>query len=193
MKRKCLAVGISICAVVLLVLGSLSNVVGYQSVQSTTLSDSPLFRTRTQRATNQQQNIVTSQYLGKGKDTIPFPLLDNKTSMIQKCINQIRNMDDNTFSKFVKYAISLLTQQGTVKYSDTKDIENGFHQLRENLEVNDDSTNLNFGNYTWRVTPSICWFPGCFLFAIFLIFLLTVGFHCFPTEKICITPFLCHQ
>lgn len=192
MDKKPLIVG-SILAVVLLVLGSLSNVVGYQSVKSSAVSDSPLFSTRTQRATNQQQNIVTSQYLGKGKDTIPFPLRDNKTSMIQKFINQIRNMDDNTFSKFVKYAISLLTQQGTVKYSDTKDIENRFHQLRENSEVNDDSTNLNFGNYTWRVTPSICWFPGCFLFAIFLIFLLTVGFHCFPTEKICITPFLCHQ
>jgi hypothetical protein len=32
--KKCLAVGISIIAVVLLVLGSLSNVVGYQTVQS---------------------------------------------------------------------------------------------------------------------------------------------------------------
>jgi hypothetical protein len=34
MKRKCLAIGISSTAVVLLVLGSLSNVVGYQTVQS---------------------------------------------------------------------------------------------------------------------------------------------------------------
>ena len=186
-------IGICICAVVLLVLGSLSNVVGYQTVKSTEVNDSPLFSTRTQRATNQQQNILTSQYLGMGKDSIPFPLLDNKTSMNQKFINQIRTMDDNAFSKFVKYAVRLLTQQGTVKYSDTKDIEKGFYQLRKNSEVYDDSTNLNIGNYTWRVTPSICWFPGCFLFAIFLIFLLTVGFHCFPTEKICITPFLCHQ
>jgi len=184
---------VSIIAVVLLVLGSLSNVVGYQSVKSTTMNNTPLFTTRTQRATNQQQYIITSQYIGKGKDSIPFPLIDNKTSMNQKFINQIRTMDDSTFSKFVKYAIRLLTQQGTVKYSDTKDIENGFYQLRKNSEVYDDSTNLDIGNYTWRVTPSICWFPGCFLFAIFLIFLLTVGFHCFPTEKICITPFLCHQ
>ncbi len=181
---------VSILAVVLLFLGSLSNVVGYHSVKSI-VNDSPLFQTRTQRATNQQQNIVTSQYLGKGKDSVPFHFLDNKTSRIQKFINQIKNMDDNTFSKFVKNALRLLTQQGKVKYSDMTDIENGFHQFRENSEVND--TNLNFGNYTWKVTPSICWFPGCFLFAIFLIFLMTVGFHCFPTEKICITPFLYHQ
>jgi hypothetical protein len=36
-------IGVSICAVVLLVLGSLSNVVGYQSVKSTTVNESPLW------------------------------------------------------------------------------------------------------------------------------------------------------
>ena len=40
MKRKCLAVGINTVAVILLILGSLSNVVGYQTVKSTTLPDS---------------------------------------------------------------------------------------------------------------------------------------------------------
>ncbi len=59
-------IGVSICAMILLVLGSLTNVVGYQSVKST-VNDSPLFQTRTQRATNQQRNFITSQYLGKGK------------------------------------------------------------------------------------------------------------------------------
>jgi hypothetical protein len=34
MKKNCLMIGVSICAVVLLVLGSLTNVVGYQTVQS---------------------------------------------------------------------------------------------------------------------------------------------------------------
>ncbi len=36
-------IGVSILAVVLLVLGSLSNVVGYQSIQSSGVNDSPLF------------------------------------------------------------------------------------------------------------------------------------------------------
>ena len=192
MDKKPLIV-VSILAVVLLVLGLLSNVVGYQSVNSSVVNDSPLFIARTQRAINERQNIITSQFLSKGKDSISFPLLDNKTSMNQKFINQIRTVDDNAFSKFVKNTIRLLIQQGTVKYCDIKDIENGFYQLRENSEVYDDSINLNNGNYTWRITPSICWFPGCFLFTFFLIFLLTVGFHCFPTEKICITPFIYHQ
>jgi hypothetical protein len=184
MDKKPLIV-VSICTVILLVLGSLGNVVGFQSVKSTPVNDSPLFQTRTQRVTNQEQYIIASQYIGQGRDSIPFPSGDNKTLMVQKFLTQIRNMNDNSFKKFVKCALRILTQQGTVKYSDTKDIENGFHQLRKNPEVYDGSTNLQIGNYTWRVTPTICWFPGCFLLFIFVVFLLTIGFHCFPTEKIC--------
>ncbi len=66
---------VSICAVVLLVLVSLSNVVGYQSVKSTMVNDSPLFRIRTQRIIHQQGNMKTSQYPEEGKgfenDTTP--------------------------------------------------------------------------------------------------------------------------
>ena len=69
MDKKPLIV-LSICAVVLLVLGSLTNVVGYQSVKSTTVNDSPLFNMRTQRATNHEQNILTFQYLGMGKENL---------------------------------------------------------------------------------------------------------------------------
>jgi len=74
MNKKPL-IGVSLCAVVLLVIASLTNVVGYQSVKSTALSDSPLFRIRTQRTIHQQRNMITSQYLGEGKgfenDTTP--------------------------------------------------------------------------------------------------------------------------
>lgn len=180
--------GLSICAVVLLILGSLSNVVGYQSVTSP-VNDSPLFISRTQRAINQQQNNITSQYLGKGKDSIPFSIRDNTTSLMQQLINQIRGLDNNEYNKFIKHTICLLISQGAMKYSESKDIENWFHTLRKKLGVSDDSANLDLGNYTWRVTPTICWFPGCFLLFIGVVFLLTLGFHCFPTQKICLNAF----
>jgi len=66
-------IGVCILAVVLLVLGSLSNVVGYQSIKSTTAFDSPLFKIKMQRAIHQQQTLITFQYLGKGfgNDTTP--------------------------------------------------------------------------------------------------------------------------
>jgi hypothetical protein len=48
-------IGVNILAVVLLVMGSLSNVVGYQSVKSMTVKDSPLFATRTQKVKMETQ------------------------------------------------------------------------------------------------------------------------------------------
>lgn len=65
---KTLALGI-----VLLILVSMTNVVGYNSVVSTSTTDYPLFSTRTQKAINKDEsNIPTFEYLGKGsKYTIP--------------------------------------------------------------------------------------------------------------------------
>jgi hypothetical protein len=101
-QRKRLAVGVSILAVVLLVLGSLSNVVGYQSVQSSGANDSPLFSLRTERATNQQQNILTAQYLGKGNGKLLyFPMRDNKTESLKNFFDLIKKMDDATFQRFL--------------------------------------------------------------------------------------------
>lgn len=60
-------IGIGLCMVVLLLLGSLSTVVGYQSVKST-VNDSPLFRVKIQRFFHNQQNKVTYRYLGEGTD-----------------------------------------------------------------------------------------------------------------------------
>ncbi|MBN1859887.1 MAG: hypothetical protein JW840_00340 [Candidatus Thermoplasmatota archaeon] len=60
---------VSLCAVVLLVLGSLSNVVGYQSIDSTSLYDSPLFRVKIERFLHTQQNKITYRYLGGEKNS----------------------------------------------------------------------------------------------------------------------------
>ena len=66
---------VSICAVVLLVLGSLSNVVGYLFEESMTTADSPLFQLQLQNRLNQRQRIINTQYfereMGFGDDTIP--------------------------------------------------------------------------------------------------------------------------
>jgi hypothetical protein len=106
-------IGISICAVVLLVLGSLSNVVGYQSMKST-MSDSPLFNIRTLSATNQQQNILTSQYLGMGKVNdlnLFIPIRDNERILLQKALNRLYGMDDETFTKFLEQVLFWLSTQ----------------------------------------------------------------------------------
>ena len=79
--KKCLAVGISIIAVVLLVLGSLSNVVGYQTVQSSNQSviqerinqKELLFQTIVDIANNKDiQRIILKSQISRGE----FPLSD---------------------------------------------------------------------------------------------------------------------
>jgi len=83
-------IGVSICAVVLLVLASLTNVIGYQSMKSSTVGDSPLFKIRTQRVNNQHQNITTFQYLGLEKgNCLQFPEKDNRIESLKKDIEFI--------------------------------------------------------------------------------------------------------
>jgi hypothetical protein len=161
-----MTVSISICTIILLVLGSLTNVVGYQSVKST-VNDSPLFSMRTQRANEQQQNNITSQYLGNGINTIQFPLRDNRTALIQKIIERIRTMDDDTFNRFVGNVVWLLSQQDETKDVDVKDIIRGLNQIRENPETFQSDIGTSNGDITWKNTLTLCWFPGCLIFGIF--------------------------
>jgi hypothetical protein len=115
MKRKGWAIGIIVVVVVILVFGSLTNVIGYQSVKST-INDSPLFATRTQRATSQQQNIMTSQYLGMGKEALlQFELRDNRTEQLKKAIDVISKMDDKTFAQFTELCIKKARQDDALR------------------------------------------------------------------------------
>jgi len=194
-------IGVSICAVVLLVLGSLTNVVGYQSVKSTAINDSPLFRTRTQRATNQHQNIITSQYLGKGiGNLLQFPIRDNRTESLIKAIEFISKMDDNTFNQFTELCIQQARQDNTLSKKTPNEITQMLQLLRTKSEtithslISGDDYNRTSNNLI-----TIChWVPYCIpkfiLVPIIIIilagfFFITVQFSCLPTngpESICL-------
>jgi len=175
-------IGVSILAVVLLVLGSLSNVVGYQSVKSTAVNDSPLFQTRTQRATNQQQNSITSQYLGKG-NVWNIPLSDNRNEQLKKALDIISNMDDNTFHRFVEKIKTLISQKENTKDINFNDIEKVLYQFRKNSEM----FPIYIGRYSESSTsgeyPSVCfWFPGCYIGAFLILMMLIYIVIFVPTE-----------
>jgi hypothetical protein len=163
-EKKWLAVGISITAVVLLVLGSLSNVVGYQSVKSTVVNDSPLFSTRTQRATNQQQNILTSQYLGMGKgNPLQFPMRDNQTESLKRVIEYISKMDDKTFAFFTELVIQRSKQDGTLRNLNQNVIIQILSQLRtKSITLLNSPFYKN--NYKSDMPTLLNWFPGCWLY-----------------------------
>jgi hypothetical protein len=177
-------IGLSICAVVLLVLGSLSNVVGYQSVKST-VNDSPLFNVRTQRATNQQKNIIISQYLGIGKgNLLQFPIKDAKTEALKNAIEFINKMNDKTFHRFVEKIKTLISQKENTKDIDFNDIENILHQLRKNSEVFLIYIDGNSESRTLFETPSVCWFPGCIIGAILILMMVIFIMVFVPTEMV---------
>jgi hypothetical protein len=203
LSRKRLTIGISIIAIVLLLLGSLTNVVGYQSVKST-VNDSPLFQTRTQRAINQQQNSITSQYLGIEKgNLLQFPIRDNRTEQLSKAIDIISKMGDKTFAQFIELCIQKARQDDTLQ-----DISN--HQIVQALLLLKTNPKAILGNFTNKdnhpVTSSewfslcqqIFWFDCIAGNILFLIFA-TVFFVCFiiallisgPTSFTCISGCMC--
>jgi len=166
-------IGVSIFAVVLLVLGSLTNVVGYQSVKSTAVNDSPLFKTRTHKAINQQQNIITSQYLGMGKGTLlQFPTRDNKTESLKKVIEFISNMDDKTFSQFTELCIQRVRQDSSLRNINHNEIVQALYLLKTKPEtiinsfINRNNQNITSSEYytIYNLFPGCTinnWFPGC--------------------------------
>jgi hypothetical protein len=171
-------IGVSIIAVVLLVLGSLTNVVGYQTVNSTVVNDSPLFRTRTQKAINQPQNILTSQYLGKGNgNLLYFPMRDNRTESLKRVIEIISEMDDKTFEKFTNLCIQRTMQDGTFK-ENPNEIVQMLRQIRMQPELiitmvisrgNEKLDPTNFNCYTILFGP-----PRCYVFLAIILILVTL-------------------
>ncbi|HWR62771.1 MAG TPA: hypothetical protein VN365_00010 [Candidatus Thermoplasmatota archaeon] len=179
MDKKPLIV-VSICAVFLLVLCSMSNVVGYQSVKSTALNDSPLFKTRIQKATNQQQNIITSQYLGIGKgNLLQFPTRDNKAESLKKTIEIINKMDDKSFAQFTELCIQRVRQESiTLSDANSKEVVQTLSLLRTKPEkITLPFINRNNQNITSSPLYTICgWFPGCIPVMIFTWIILIIIF-----------------
>jgi hypothetical protein len=164
---------VSICAVVLLVLGSLSNVIGYQSAKSTIASDSPLFSMRTQRATNQQQKTIRYQYLGMGKgNRWQFPTMDNRTESLKKILDIISKMDDKTFARFTELCIRQTKQDNTRSDINSKDIIRTLILLRTKPEMIINSfTNSDNQCISALAVSTLCnWAPICVIIFIIATF-----------------------
>jgi hypothetical protein len=128
MDKKILICGSAI-AVVVLVLASLSPVVGYNSIKSSA-KDSPLFNVRTKRAINEESETLTCNYLRKGL-LMPFPTRNSKTALIQNMIDKIKNMDDKTFLKFVVLVAERYEKQLTNMEFSLEEILDVFYLIRE--------------------------------------------------------------
>ena len=158
-------IGISILAIVVLILASLTNVVGYQSVKSTVVNDSPLFKTRTQKATNQQLNVLTAQYLGMEKgNLLQFQMSENKNESFVKTIEYIGKMDDKTFEWFTKLCIQKARRDNA--YSETNnEIIQMLQLLRKQsktilFSLTNRNDQVNMATYYETMCP---WYLGCYI------------------------------
>lgn len=177
MDRKPLIM-LSIGAMVLLVLASLGNVMGYQSVKST-VNDSPLFQTRTQRATNQQQNGITSQYLGKGI-VWDIPKSDNRNQRMKESLEYISKMDDKTFERFSERCIQRIQQDKSLKDTNPNEIVKYLKIARTNAKISiNPIINRNTQLFSASGLITIChWYLGCipeFILGLILYLMLLIG------------------
>jgi hypothetical protein len=155
-------IGVSICAIVLLVLSSLSNVVGYQSVKSTTVNDSPLFNIRTNKATNNENNrVITSAYLGKGLNALSFPLRDNRMGQIQKVIEIIEKMNDKEFKRFQSLVLSRFYEEKNIINIDTTQLVTILKQLKSNTKELESILNNNANNTNDDPATLFSMWDGC--------------------------------
>jgi hypothetical protein len=191
-------IGVSICAVVLLVLGSLTNVVGYQSVQSSNQKiineevnqKELLFQTIVDIVNNKeiQQIILKSQLSKEGffNLSVRFPVFSNP--VLTK--NQLKQMYliGMMLSKFInKSKIHSIIQQYQLSNSGTQQGISAV--INKDATLNEEITQLsalncdcNNDNYKEKVIPgNIC----IILFCIFLTilapsYILSVIFHNTP-------------
>ena len=120
----------SIIAVVILVLVSFTGVVGYQTTKSNTIAKaSPLFSVRSKRATGGEIKDITCEYVSKG-NTMPFPERNDKGIMVQKVVHSIRNMDDETFERFIAYIINHAQKGNRFNIVNPDIIREALYQLR---------------------------------------------------------------
>jgi hypothetical protein len=167
MNKKIL-IGGSAVAVVVLVLASLSSVIGYNSVELSA-KGSPLFSVRSKRATDEKQVSLTCEYIGKRTEiTIPFPIQDDRTALLQKIMDIIIMMDDKTFDRFIDLVIHRFYQEDVIKKGNNEKVVALLHLFRTSSEaINDVFDGETENDVTSEQYISICpWTPGCWIYNI---------------------------
>ena len=118
----------SIIAVAILILVSFTSVVGYNSVESDVKS-SPLFNIRSSRAVDKEGKGFTTDYVGKGEESVlSIPKRDISNLYIKEVIEILKDMDDITYNEVIKR----LHQNRAIRKSDIPIMMVKLHQLKNN-------------------------------------------------------------
>jgi hypothetical protein len=134
MKKKIL-LG-SIFAVAIIIFLSFTNVVGYQNDKPSFINKSPLFSIRTNRAIEQENNLGSSDYIGKGKDTgLSFPIRNKNSITTDEFVNWIVNMDKKSFMNFKTLVMSRLNKEDKLSDTHIQKALTALSEIREKPEL----------------------------------------------------------
>jgi hypothetical protein len=180
--------GAAISTIILILLASYSNVVGYHAFTSHPLNESPLFTIRKQNAINlNEENRIISDYIGKGENnSIMISKRNDNLEKVRDVIYRIKLMDDNTFKIFVKTVFYKLSQQGKNHDLESDEIINELYHLRSTSKIIERKNLYADDDRTWLATPTFCWFPGCILLtgigiSLLVIFIIIIFIDMGPT------------
>ncbi len=158
----------SIIAVAILIGVSFTSVVGYRSGASD-VKASPLFNIRSSRAIDEENAVLSYEYMGKGEESIlSIPKRDNRIELIQKVIDVIRQMDNATFNRYIVSLVPHMKKNGHSNISN-EEIVNIIIELRTKQEI-DRIPLINWENqqdFTTGPCTYGAWVPGCWLYWIF--------------------------
>lgn len=151
----------SIIAVSILVGLSLTSVVGYQGVEYS-LKESPLFNVRSGRAINEDSGEFFYDYVGNGNTSnLLIPDRDKEEVSMQRLIDKIIKMDDETFNQLINLIINKVKQDNKFKNEIDETAMIDLFKLRNNPQII--NKNYDKQDTTFEPIPTICWFPFCFI------------------------------
>jgi hypothetical protein len=153
----------SIIAVAVLIGVSFTSVVGYRSVESD-IKVSPLFNIRSSRAIDEESEVLTCEYVGKGEEiNIHLSSISKRTEQIQKVIKIIDKMDDKTFSNLVAQIINHLKNQEQMSEKEILDKLQALQHIRENPNGIEYYITKNISIPKTQEYNTCFWYPGCFI------------------------------
>jgi len=132
MKKKILTECILTSSILIIV--SFSNVVGYQSIESTNDEYvSPLFNLRLGKTIDKEDMEFSCNYVGKNKrDNLHVSKVKLIGNSLENLINFIKKMDEDSIRRFVTYIAFKLGQNDNYYKFDVEEIYLIFKHIKDN-------------------------------------------------------------
>ena len=152
--RKRILLG-SIIAVVVIIFVSFTSVVGFQSVNSDSKIESPLFGVINNRGE------VSSNYLGKEKEiNILLPVRNRRDLIISQFIEMITTMSDKEFEDFIQIIINKISTE-KLNFNEELLVDE-LYKFRENNLENNGNIIYNIEGYNKHpFSTSSDWITAC--------------------------------